>query len=797
MAKINATAFDADGMAEFLGHLDQVHLIAIHKSRPDVHGKYFGNHVEGAVEWAQAKNANGFNIYWTVNRVRNGFDQKPSKADIVAARYIHVDIDPPRSSEHDFSVAATIETLEGLRHPPTFIVHSGNGLQAFFQLDGDCANLESIERINLQVRQMFNADACHNIDRLMRVVGAVNWPSLKKEALGRKPAMATLVGEHTGELYEPETLAAFFPPAEQPLALERAAVSIGDYELLTADDLGLTPFHILRRALEKPKGEDRSAYGQAAAHEAVRYGLTDAQIAGLLLNPDNPASAHFLAQELPLRAVKRSIGRARGLDEIEEGGIEVAPSIDFSALVANGIAKGAVVPAKPREVVAPTDAGGSADFDWYGPLRGGMKEMVDTIMRYAPSPRMELALGAALACFATAAGRRYQSASGLMTNLYIVGLSASGAGKDLPVNAPGQVLMNTGEEGRRMVGGSEVVSARGIMTAVEASPTLYIPMDEMGKLMQAMQDPRGNLKEAIAVLLKLYSQSQSVFKGAMYANSKDRPTTVIHRPCLGFFGVSNPVAFWDKLTRASISDGLLPRFILLPDNTPDTPPPRVLRRVVWNDRLMGYVKAVMAGAEGYNTFPQGDGAAMAPKPYVVPFEPEDIAVDPDTGEEYSLYEYSMRSRQHAMVQTVEPDMQPFVRRLAENAIKIALVKAVSENPDRPMLRVSDMEWGWQLSLRSVNQFIEQAIGNISENEHEAKAKAVEAAVKSAGADGATLALVGKKCAWISGPERGHILDDLEARGVIEKRVMKAQKGRPTTRYWLADLMPDFDLSPDG
>lgn len=777
MAKINATAFDADGMAEFLGHLDQVHLVAIHKSRPDVHGKYFGTHVEGAVEWAQAKNANGFNIYWTVNRVRNGFDQKPSKADIVAARYIHVDIDPPRSSEHDFSVAATIETLEGLRHPPTFIVSSGNGLQSFWQLDGDCANLESIERINLQVRQMFNADACHNIDRLMRVVGAVNWPSLKKEALGRKPAMATLVGEHTGELYEPETLAAFFPPAEQPLALERAAVSIGEYELLTADDLGLTPFHILRRALEKPKGDDRSAYGQAAAHEAVRYGLTDAQIAGLLMNPDNPASAHFLAQELPLRAVKRSIGRARGLDEIEEGEIEVAPSIDFSALVANGIAKGAVAPADPREVAVPTDASGSADFDWYGPLRGGMKEMVDTVVQYAPSPRPELALGSAIALFAAAAGRLYQTPSGLMTNIYTVALSPSGSGKNLPVKAPASVLIQARLE--NYVGGSEVVSGRGIMAALETNPAIYLPIDEMGKLVAAMHDPRGNLREAINVLLKMYSAAGDVVKGAMYANTKDRPTNLLIKPCLGLYGVATPGSFWSKLTRASIEDGLLPRFILIVDTKPNTPPPRKIYSPVYSDGLIEAVRAVRAGAEGHNAFPMGEGATTECIPYKVQF------ADKQTED----FEYEMRLRQYQMECDTDEDMMPFVKRLAENAMKLALVMATSEYPSRPMFEMRHLEWGWNLSLRSVREFMTQVAGNISENEHEAKAKAVEAAVVATAHEGATLAVIGKKCSWISGPERGHILDDLEARGVIEKRTIKPQIGRPTTRYWGADLMP--------
>lgn len=774
MAKITAHAFDHEGMSQFLSHLDQIHLVAIHKSRPDVHGKYFGEHVESAVEWAQVKNANGFNIYWTVNRVRNGFDQKPKKSDIVAARYIHVDIDPPRSNEHDFSVAATIETLENLRCPPTFIINSGNGLQSFWELDGDYANLDSIERINLQVRGMFSADSCQNIDRLMRVPGAVNHPSLIKEARGRKPTMASVIMEHTGQVYEPEELAAFFPPAEITEAAERALVEVSDYELLTSDDLGLTPFHPLRRALEKPKGDDRSAYGYHAACEAVREHLTDAQVAGLLLNPANPASAHFIDQEHPLRAVKRAIGRARGVEEIEETdeAPEVPALIDFSKLVANSLAKAEKV-RDTRTISVTSEEEGA--FDWYAPLRGGMKEMVDTIIRYAPSPRPELALGSAIALFAAAAGRLYQTPSGLMTNIYTVALSASGSGKNLPVKAPASVLINARLE--NLVGGSEVVSGRGIMTALETYPSIYLPIDEMGKLVAAMHDPRGNLREAINVLLKMYSAADETVKGAMYANNKDRPTNLLVRPCLGLYGVATPESFWDKLTKGSVADGLLPRFILIVDERPNEPPPRRLQRPVYPDSLLDAVKAVRSGAEGHNAFPMGEGSTTACNPYRVEF------ADSEADE----FEYQMRLRQYEMENVTDGEMRPFVRRLAENAMKLALVMAVSENPAAPMLTKRHMEWGWGLSYRSVQEFIRQVAGNVSENEYEAKAKAVEASIRATEADGATLSVIGRKCGWISGPERSQILDDLEARGVIEKVVHKPRTGRPSARYFMAGL----------
>lgn len=769
MARIAAFAFDADGMASFLRGLDQIHLVAIHRSKPDVRGRYFGTDVDAAVEWAQSLNRDHFGLYWTANKVPDGFNGKPKKTDMASARVVHCDIDPPRDGS-GFAIAATLETLDNLRCPPSWVIGSGNGLQPVWLLDDDCQNLEAIEAINQQVRTMFNADACFNVDRLLRLPGAVNWPSPTKEARGRKPVMATLLRENTGEVYSPETLRAFFPAAEhgEKAEAERKSVSLGNIELLTASDLGLATFNRLRRALEHPKGSDRSAYGQHAAHEGVREGLSDDQIAGLLLNPENPASGHFLDQSDPMRAVRRAIGRARG----EDPDMQVVPQETREAVARLGTGKENLQVAEPEPATPDSD---TKPFDWYSGLTPAMRMMVDTVNQYAPSPRPELALGSAIAAFATAMGRRYQTPSGLMSNIYLVGLSPSGSGKDLPINAPGQALINCGEQGMKLVGGSEVVSARGIMAAVEASPTLFLPIDEMGKLLQAIQDPRGILKDAIAVLLKLYSQSQSVFKGAMYANSKDRPTTIIHRPCLSFYGVSNPAAFWGKLTSESISDGLLPRFILMPDNTPDTPPPRRLRRAAYPDALLDALRACMGGAKAGNhvTFPMGDGSAMAPKPYTVEYA--DAAADDR--------EYQMRLDQHEMKKTCDPEMVPFVNRLAENAMKLALVRAVSGNPEHPTLTVPDMEWGWALSLRSVENFIAGAQGNISENETEARVKKILAYI-AAHPGGVRQAELGRRFQYIAGREREEILTDMEANGLItrEKREPEGGKGRPIIAF---------------
>jgi hypothetical protein len=617
----------------------------------------------------------------------------------------------------------------------------------------DCHNGPQIERLNQQIRTMFGADACWNVDRLFRVPGSVNHPSAAKIARGRKQTMASIAMAHTGEVYEMEQLAAFFPEPEMPTeAVQRVAATVGAVEYLTADDLGLTPFNPVRLAIEKPKGSDRSQQVYHAACAMAREGYSDAQMAGLLLNPENKISAHLLDQSDPRRACERAIGAARG-EEPEPLPIEAAS---------------ALVPAEPREMRIDTHTPDKPV--WLDGLSGPMRLMVETINAYAPSPRPELALGAAIALFATAAGRRYQSVSGIMTNTYLVGLMSSGSGKDFPLRSVGTVLSYAGQAD--WVGG-RIVSATGIRAALEKQPNLFVPIDEMGKLIQAMNNPKGNLREAVSMLLELYSESQSFTKGGMYANTGDRPTVLIHNPCMSFLGVATPTSFWQGLTSESVTDGFLPRMILLSDNTPDSKARRDMRKAVWPDSLIDAVKAVTAGAEGHITFPMGEGPSVQPKPFVVNY------ADAAAKDRW----WSMKDEEYDYRQQLPEHQHAFANRLAENGTKLALVRAISDNPRHPVMRTEDIEWGHAIAKRSVELFLAETSKNLAENDYHAAAKKVQAAIAGAGDEGISHSDLARRCAHIKGREREEIVTDLEAQGVIVIDKV-ATSGRPKIIYRL-------------
>lgn len=756
---VSVQPFDADEMREFFDNIGQVALVAIHAHRDrDVKGQWFGADADAAVSWAQARNSDGYGIYFVANNLPNGWrsnaqNNKPSNEDIVSCRMVHVDIDPPRSiRQEDTSEfkASTLRTLENLRCPPTIALDTGGGLAAYWFLDDPCENKDAITEINQQARTMFNADACHDVSRVMRVPGSLNIPNRVKEAKGRKPQMARILMPFSGQLYSPEELRAFFPPAEHGKSadVERAKVALGTVEFTTCEDMGLTPFNPLRKAVERPAGSDRSANALHAACEAVRYGLDDEAIAGLLLNPANPVSGHILDQPDPMRALRRVIGRARG----EEPDAQVVPQETREAVAALAQTEAAKAPVKKTAEplqVAPDVQTKPQNPAWYGMLTPGLKMIVDTVIAGSPKPRLELALGSALSLVATAAGRRYRSPTGLLTNIYITALMPSGGGKDFPLRAPAKVLALAQLD--QMIGG-RIVSAMGVRSALEKYPVQFVPIDEMGKLLSAMANPRGTLKDAVSMLLELYSEAQGFAKGGMYSNTKERQTSVIHNPCLSFFGVATPSTFWEGLTSAAVSDGFLPRMILLTDNEPRTKTRHDLDLVHFSDALVSHIKQIASGAaaDGHITFPLGDGSLMMPSPYKVPYG---------------------RGAKDAWVSIVDEaddcyDSKPeavhaFYNRLAENATKLALVRAIDRCPQSPVLEVSDFEFGGMLARRSVDAFERQVGESLADNEYHAKLKRVMDVIARAGAEGVSTSEIGRVCQAIAKKEREAILEDLQ------------------------------------
>ena len=290
---------------------DQIHLTAIIPDGP-TSARDFGTDSTSAIKWALDQNGDGKNVYFSVNRIRPGINKKPAKFDVVAVRFAHVDIDPPKDNS-SWEPQHAYESLVNSPAPPAFINWSGNGWQALWRVE-DGVKPGEIEEVNSGIIAEFGGDkATHDVSRLLRVPGTVNWPSKKKMNIGRTPQLAKIAHKDDGSISSLLELKTAFPDLAKTSPHKRdneQPINLCNIEFYTVDELALPQDDTLRALINKPEGQDRSKDTYALACEALRRGLTVQKIGGILLDPRNPISAHCLDQQDPTRAAIRAIEAA-------------------------------------------------------------------------------------------------------------------------------------------------------------------------------------------------------------------------------------------------------------------------------------------------------------------------------------------------------------------------------------------------------------------------------------------------------------------------------------------------------
>jgi hypothetical protein len=278
------------------------------------------------------------NVYYHVNQVARPLNTKAKEVDIARMPYLHVDSDPrvqdrdDKTPKAEYLAGELKRIAEKFEAPPqgiprpTVIVYSGGGVNALWRLqepvviDGDQAAADHHKRYNLQLEQTFEGDHCHNVDRILRLPGTVNWPDKRKRGKGRGPTMASLV--RFDDVSYP--ISAFVAaPVVQASSPERGKFSgtsaprvqisgnierLGDVKDLPRVLPRLGPGMPMDPALAQiisvgydPNDParfsgDRSRAVTYVACELTRLGASDDTIYGILTDPDLGISGHVLDQ---------------------------------------------------------------------------------------------------------------------------------------------------------------------------------------------------------------------------------------------------------------------------------------------------------------------------------------------------------------------------------------------------------------------------------------------------------------------------------------------------------------------
>lgn len=367
------------------------------------------------------------------------------------------------------------------------------------------------------------------------------------------------------------------------------------------------------------------------------------------------------------------------------------------------------------EACKPPTAARAPDVPDPGPMPDGLLRMpgfVGEVMEYclatAPYPNPVMAFAGALSLQAFLAGRKVRDPGDNRTNLYLLGLAHSAAGKDWPRKVNTRIMHEVGLAGCL---GERFASGEGIQDALLQTPGMLFQTDEIDGMLQSINKAKDARYEAVmSTLLTMFSSSNSVFPVRRKAG-KEAPG-VINQPNLVVFGTAIPNHYYEALSERMLTNGFFARMIILEAGPRGTGQEPVIRDLP---------PGVLATAKWWADFRPGTGNLenWNPVPVVIGHTDEARRLLIETRELAEAEYTAAESKGDSVGTTVWG-------RVSEQVRKLALLYAVSENHLAPRIGLAAVEWASAFVMHQTRRMLFMAAGHVAENPFHAEClKAVE------------------------------------------------------------------------
>lgn len=409
---------------------------------------------------------------------------------------------------------------------------------------------------------------------------------------------------------------------------------------------------------------------------------------------------------------------------------------------------------------------------------GVIADMMTLMAVTAKRPQPVLALGASLCAVGALMGRKYRTESNTRSNLYVVGIAESGAGKN-----HSRVVINELFRKANLLqylGGNKIASGSGLLTAIQRQPAILFQLDEFGMFLSAAADRKRSPRyvcEILDLMTELYTTAGTTYFGIEYASTQhNNAHRAIHQPCACIYGTTTPLHFWQALQASNVADGSLARFLIMEseDDFPDSneafgvidPPPDLIDKLILIHQGGGKLNG--------NLTDVGAIDEVLVDPRVVPMTP--AARDAFRALDQELVGKLRTSR--------GTGFSSILARIEENATKLALIRAVSRDPVDPIIEDHDAQWGIMLSRHCAELTIREASARVSENQVESHHKRAMQILRDAGQAGMSRSEFTRRTQFMDHRQRDGVLRTLAEARLIDT-VMLQSKGRPA--QWIKVL----------
>lgn len=399
---------------------------------------------------------------------------------------------------------------------------------------------------------------------------------------------------------------------------------------------------------------------------------------------------------------------------------------------------------------------------------GMVGELFDWINETAGCYQPKLALGAALVACGAIMGRKVRDINDGRTNLYMMGVAHSSAGKDHPGACIQKLFTAAGLS--QYLGGSRVTSDSAIEVALQTHPVQFFVWDEIGHMFAAIKQAgvgSGNgahLRTIVPALMTLYSSADKEYIGKQFAEGEVRR---ILQPHCCVWGITSPDKLMESISRAELRDGWLGRVMTIISHER---PKYVIKESIPPTRTL--IEKFQKWATISFDHDEGTGdilAATTPALLTVPMDKEAKRL---------LEEFIDFAHQKMLDCEKANDDTGFLwGKAGQNARRIALILAGGDRLENPEITAYHMRYSIDITRCMLEDFRAAIEYNVAEGQYEAEKQRVLKLIASRGTKGMTRTELTRRTQNIRDRKlRDEYLLDLIEAGLIQSEI----KGKKQT-----------------
>lgn len=423
---------------------------------------------------------------------------------------------------------------------------------------------------------------------------------------------------------------------------------------------------------------------------------------------------------------------------------------------------------------------------------GVLRDFMDWMLSTAQKPQPILALAASLSLVATCLAQKVKSQTGLRTNLYLVSVADTSAGKDHGRKCIKTALQAAGLS--TMLGGEEIASGQGLLARVSSNPCTVFQPDEFGMWMKSInaKNSSAHLQQIITNLMKLFTSAGTVYTGTEYADQKMKARVDIEYPCVNLHATTTPDPLFDSFSSGDVASGNLNRLLILfaPSGrfpmrfTDMTEPPQAL--IDW----MKTCRVMLQGMAGLT----------AGNPITINMDAKAEALFSD------LYEYQQDQEEAKR----SGGTHYLWGRCWEHASKLALIAACAKHKDatsfaklieqgQVVVDEKSALWAIEFTKYTLTTMENEVATRVADSEFGQITQTVQRFITKAGDKGATAREMSKGCRKYAGlmpVQQDAVMESLKRMEAVTLVQFKTSSGRGKPRMaWVDSAYVPVSLAP--